>query len=93
MTDPKANMSKVENNLRAKLATYPSSARKRKTKLTALEELSEVLFEFRDKGVSLREIAREVSESGLEVSSDTIRRFFASHPRNSGAKPPRPKKQ
>lgn len=74
-------MTKHENNIeevKRRLAQAASEFRaKSKSKMDALEPLKEQIIQLKQKGASNSEVAELITQSGMEVSKDTLRRYVA----------------
>ena len=74
-------MTKQENNIeevKRRLAQAASEFRaKSKSKMDALEPLKEQIIQLKQKGASNSEVAELITQSGMEVSKDTLRRYVA----------------
>ena len=74
-------MTKQGNNIedvKRRLAQAASEFRaKTKSKLDALDPLKEQIIQLKQKGASNSEVAELITQSGMEVSKDTLRRYVA----------------
>jgi len=74
-------MTKQENNIeevKRRLAQAASEFRaKSKSKMDALDPLKEQIIQLKQKGASNSEVAELITQSGMEVSKDTLRRYVA----------------
>jgi hypothetical protein len=74
MTKQGNNIEEVKRRLAQAASDFKA---KTKTKLDALDPLKEQIIQLKKKGASNSEVAELITQSGMEVSKDTLRRYVA----------------
>ena len=89
MTNPQSNIDEVRRKLSESATSFKPRIR---SKQNALEPLADEIKALKEKGATNAEIAELITQSGLEVGKDTLRRFVAQlgitkTPKNRNPKP------